>query len=336
MLHGIRNHQCDSGGFPGAKNVGFYRSGCKTPLRASEVVYETDLMVNNAEMEKGCILIAFKVAKIMYDLYNLILLSWTKNKLGRIISMKIFVINLERDVNKKERIINECDRLNLDFEIFNAVDGGALSESFLKETVLDYGSNFLTNGEIGCSLSHLNLYEKIINDGLPYALILEDDAILNDKIVSFISTFEKNNKKEGFYLLTGDFDYIENKKIKLGEFDVFSVVSAIMTTGYIITRETAKKMIKFLYPVRFEADMFKIFRICTGVNIYATIPHLISNNDKAKGLSSLEMERSILVENRMEYRSNLFKKKEKRRKLAIFFWRVFVRKFLSIKEYKDY
>lgn len=250
--------------------------------------------------------------------------------------MKVFVINLEREVNKKNRIIEQCNKLNLKFEMYNAVDGSKLSEDFLRENVLDYGNNFLTNGEIGCSLSHINLYKKIVNDKLPYALILEDDAIINDKLLEFISEFEKHNKKEGMFLLTGDFSYIENKKTSLGDFDIYPITGASMTTGYIITLGAAKRMVDFLLPVRFEADRFKFFHICTGVKIFATMPHIVSNNDKNKESSSLEMERSLLVDNRMNYINDLFQKKEKRRKVAIFFWRIFVRKFEKVKEYKDY
>lgn len=250
--------------------------------------------------------------------------------------MKVFVINLEREIDKKNRIIIECEKLNLNFDIYNAIDGNKLSKDFLSENVLDYGNNFLTNGEIGCSLSHINLYKKIVNDKLPYALILEDDAIMSDELVVFLSAFEKHNKKDGIFLLTGEFDYVENKKTTLGKFDIFPVTRASMTTGYIITNRTAKRMVDFLLPVRFEADRFKMFRFCAGVNIFATIPHIISTNDKGKESSSIEVERSLLINDRMSYVESLFKKDKGKRKLANFFWRVFSRKFEKVKGYTEY
>ncbi|MBS0848442.1 glycosyltransferase family 25 protein [Citrobacter sp. JGM124] len=250
--------------------------------------------------------------------------------------MKVFVINLARDVNKRLWIEKECARQDLDFEIYSAVDGGGLSEAFLNENVFDYGKNFMTNGEIGCALSHINLYKKIIDDDLKYALIIEDDAVLDDGLKELLLSFEKENKNEGIFLLTGGFEYIENKKIDIGSFEFFPVNTASMTTGYIITIGAAKKMLDFLLPVRFEADMFKIFRICAGVNIYGKVPHFISTNDKDKVSSSIEMERSLVSEKRMDYRHVLFKKEERKKRISRFFWRVFLRKLEKVKKYEAY
>ncbi|WP_232347297.1 glycosyltransferase family 25 protein [Edwardsiella ictaluri] len=41
--------------------------------------------------------------------------------------MKVFIINLKRDLQKKHEIINECDQLNISHEIIEAVSGIDLS-----------------------------------------------------------------------------------------------------------------------------------------------------------------------------------------------------------------
>ena len=56
---------------------------------------------------------------------------------------------------------------------------------------------------------------------MPYALIIEDDAILDNRVLDFISAFEKT--KNGMFLQTDDVEYAKNKKIKLGEFNVFPI-----------------------------------------------------------------------------------------------------------------
>jgi glycosyl transferase family 25 len=50
----------------------------------------------------------------------------------------------------------------------------------------------LNRGEIGCALSHFKVYQKIIDENLPYALIFEDDACI-DK--SFLKIYHKLSKK---------------------------------------------------------------------------------------------------------------------------------------------
>ncbi|MCO6552041.1 MAG: glycosyltransferase family 25 protein [Gilliamella sp.] len=249
--------------------------------------------------------------------------------------MKIFIINLEKESKKREKIKNECEKLKLNFELYNAVDGNSLSDSFIHNTVYDYPNNFLTKAEIGCALSHINIYKKIIQDNLPYALILEDDAVLDNKLPDFLNSFKTKNTKKGIFLLTADFHYLVNKKFNLDNFELFEVTKAVRANGYIITNEAAKKLIKFLFPIRYEADMFKIIKACTGVKLYATLPCLISTNDKNLLNSSIQAERTPLIKQRSEYRKKLFKKDKKKRMIALWVKKQFISRFEKTNYYTD-
>ena len=239
--------------------------------------------------------------------------------------MKTYAINLASQIKKKEHIISECKKLNLDFEIYNAINVAELSEEFINKNVLDYPNCYLTKGEIGCALSHINIYKEIVKNNLPYALILEDDAVLNPLLEDFIKDFEKYNEKQGIFLLIGTFKYVKNRKTVIGRFPVYPIESAFNATGYIITLDAAKKMINFLFPIRYEADVFKIFSMCAGVKIYA--------NDKDKSNSTLEQERRKVDKYRKPYRSKLFKHYEKRNKVKRFFWRIFIKPTLKKEDY---
>lgn len=219
--------------------------------------------------------------------------------------MKTFVINLNRATDRRNRMTNLCKNLKLDFEIFTAIDGRELDGDFIRSNVYDYKNCFLTRGEIGCALSHVSVYREIVNRRLPYALIIEDDAVLDSRAVEFVREFKKR-PKNGICLLTGDVEYAKNKKMKLGEFDVFPVSKAVRATGYIITLKTAQKMINFLLPIRYEADMFEIFRVCGNIKIFATLPHLIGTADRDKCDSSLEGDRQLVVADRERYRQKLY------------------------------
>lgn len=251
--------------------------------------------------------------------------------------MKTFIINLEKEKTKKKYMVDMCNRFKLDFEICKAIDGSKLSSTFLKENIYDYPNCFLTKGEIGCALSHYNIYKEIINRRLPYALILEDDAIIDNRTIEFINAFKKN-KKQGIFLLTGDFLYIKNKKFNMKNFTIFYVIKASRTTGYIITQEVAKKLAEFLIPIRYEADMFEIFSSCTNINIYGTIPHLIETNDKNKICSSIEKERAPLFSQRELYRANLFEKEKRKLKKYkyVYLFLKFFKKKIKSRHYKDY
>lgn len=98
-------------------------------------------------------------------------------------SYKVFVINLDRSPERLEQMAMQLKNIGLDFERISAVDGNAQTDEFLNKY---YSSKLnrkkyyapLKKAEIGCYISHLKACEKIVRDNLDYAIILEDDIIL--------------------------------------------------------------------------------------------------------------------------------------------------------------
>lgn len=96
----------------------------------------------------------------------------------------LFVINLERSTARKDTMKRQLDRLHLPHVFFPAVDGQTLSESDLRcyarrRRRLLFGKD-LSRNELGCLLSHRAIYRKMIDENIPVAIVLEDDAILSD------------------------------------------------------------------------------------------------------------------------------------------------------------
>ncbi len=93
--------------------------------------------------------------------------------------LPIFVINLERDVDRRVYMEAELAKLNLSAEFVPGVDGKALGAGELSvlnksRSLRVYGVEMLP-AEIGCYLSHYRLFQRMVDDDVPYALILEDD-----------------------------------------------------------------------------------------------------------------------------------------------------------------
>lgn len=100
-------------------------------------------------------------------------------------SNKIFVINLDASTSRMRESRNQlCE---FDFERVSAVDGSKLEHHELRQF---YDDNLnrqqyhcaLTHGEIGCYLSHRKVWQKIVDEHLDFALVLEDDFINNADI----------------------------------------------------------------------------------------------------------------------------------------------------------
>ena len=103
---------------------------------------------------------------------------------------KIFVISIDRFGRKD----NMRERLSgVEFEFFNGVDGSLVSEEEygLYQMRRLPGSHNLSRGMYGCAMSHLNLYKKIVSDGLNNVLILEDDVWMTNAVYNLGNYFDQ-------------------------------------------------------------------------------------------------------------------------------------------------
>ena len=111
--------------------------------------------------------------------------------------MKIYVINLKKRPDRLKYISDQLDKMGLEFERFEAIDGADLVRPhplFDEKRFLLDQKKHIVSGEIGCALSHREIWKKIIEEGLPRALILEDDIEVSGKVkhlLSDIASIEK-------------------------------------------------------------------------------------------------------------------------------------------------
>lgn len=107
--------------------------------------------------------------------------------------MKIFVINLDRSTERRDAVFARLAELGLEATRFSAFDGTALSEAEKgyngRKRRLIYGKD-LTIGEIGCARSHLGVYAEMERLGISHALVLEDDALIDDNLPAALAALE--------------------------------------------------------------------------------------------------------------------------------------------------
>ena len=95
--------------------------------------------------------------------------------------LPILVINLRGSTERLKKSAAELAAAGLAFERLEAVDGRLLPQAELARLApWDRGAFFkpLSPGEVGCYLSHLAALERIVREGWPRALVLEDDFLL--------------------------------------------------------------------------------------------------------------------------------------------------------------
>jgi GR25 family glycosyltransferase involved in LPS biosynthesis len=141
-------------------------------------------------------------------------------------NIKIYVITL-REAQRMENIKQQENKIKQKIEIMDAVKGDNLNISELLSSGLLSDSyknaNQMNKREIGCYMSHMNLYHLIkTNNVNGYTLILEDDCIfLNENFMDVLKDLIRKLRNYNF-----DFLYLGNLNDNHGELIVDNIYKA--------------------------------------------------------------------------------------------------------------
>ncbi len=193
-------------------------------------------------------------------------------------SVPIWVLNLERDIEKRKFMEQQFHQLGVDnYQIINAFDGKTLADDDLKFyskkiALRDFGRE-LTPGELGCALSHIRMWQRIIDDNLSEVLILEDDARIGKALLDVLAHRNK---------LPADYQHINfstrAKQIPFGDFitDIYRASNhterPYSAFAYLLTREGAKFLLDFVFPVYMPIDNFVSI---SGIKSYGVFPPVV-------------------------------------------------------------
>jgi len=156
--------------------------------------------------------------------------------------MRTFVISLEGRGDRK-RLFADTNRI--EYEIFNAINGHQITHEGLLRRGFDTYRNWkdpinkthITHGEVGCFLSHFELWKKCIQLNEPI-IILEDDAIVTDRFS--VKDIEENFEKGCNFIYLG-YKEMNQAQVLSSKFVVPSY--PYWTVGYALTPEAAKKLV---------------------------------------------------------------------------------------------
>lgn len=133
-----------------------------------------------------------------------------------------FYINLQSRPDRKQHVENQLKSIGVNAERFNAIK--------------------MTNGAIGCSMSHLKIIENAKANDWEHVLIVEDDVLFTDPNL-FIQQFNKflsNHKDFDVALIAGNnippYTIIDDSCVQ--------VKRCQTTTGYIIQKHYYDTLIK--------------------------------------------------------------------------------------------
>lgn len=238
-------------------------------------------------------------------------------------NIKIYVLSLLDSAERRQAIGQQLLGKGLDFTFVDAVDFRNRSLDSLEHLYQIHSQSSLkrmiTSGEIGCALSHIKIYQEFNQANYDYALILEDDAILdrldilevelycevlNEEYDAILLGYSKlsQQKEKRYYLQYPIKEKFFFKKHNLGKAWKNSASGAV---GYLIGKRGIEKILKNYSvhnKIQTVADDWLYFDEVCGLRVLHARPVVVFE-DYMNLTSSLEKNRSIF-----EYSSESFLK----------------------------
>lgn len=196
--------------------------------------------------------------------------------------MKAYVVNMASSSDRRrymEQLL--CNHPGLSIEFIDAVNGKQLSDQRQRE-LFDFDKfsvlmqRRVRPGEIGCTLSHQKCYRQLIESGERYAIIFEDDLVINEPFDEMLPAIEQwlDCDEPRLLLLSGWFWFISSRDFNANH-QISRVFDGYLTHAYALNRAAAKLMTDS--KPWYAADAWHLF-VKRGVNICGLRPHLFDQD----------------------------------------------------------
>lgn len=219
--------------------------------------------------------------------------------------MKTFVISLTEAKERQAHITKMMAARGLGFEFFTAVDGRGFdvpthpAYDVIKRRL--YFGRDLKGGELGVLLSHRGIYQKMVDEKIEIALVLEDDVELYPDAPQVIEALEDGPRD--FELVR----FLGSKKVaKLQQYskrtvlDSYSLNRLCTTPGgahaYVITLSGAQKMLAATRENFLPIDTLMGHCWSTGVDAYIIQPGLSKQDaDQPQYIGEARFDKSVAL-----------------------------------------
>ena len=230
--------------------------------------------------------------------------------------MKIFIITLFDSKERQAGMRNQLDKYNLKYEFIFGVDGRKLTKNEI-DNLYDSNKaklfkNELNYTEIGCSLSHKLVYEKMINENIDRAIVLEDGISLLPDFFSIINFFDDikidkfiikldrcySGQKNNDNFKSAKFTHWHRIKLTENYYIGQPFSNPYLTGAYYIDKNAAQVIYSLMPKIFLVADGWWFFRKIIKLRVintaltwrdWAYIPSIVSHKNDIKQTMNEEM-----------------------------------------------
>jgi glycosyl transferase family 25 len=195
----------------------------------------------------------------------------------------VFVVNLPQQAERREFISAQLKVAGIGAEIIEAVDGRRLSAQELAACYREDAAKALlpggmTAGEVGCALSHLSIYRRMLERGLPWAVVMEDDALLGRDfrpvLNAVVQQLDSSRPEICLFSLVDKYTNWGRKKI-VHKYWLVRPMRAHSGHCYLLTSAAAKALLEFNYPVHSPIDNWMYFGGRGIARVRAVVPYCV-------------------------------------------------------------
>lgn len=259
--------------------------------------------------------------------------------------MKNFAISLTTATARRSHIQQQFDAQNIPFEFFDALTPEPAQQMAQKLGICVQGAD-LTQGEVACLISHVCVWQKIVDDNLAYAAIFEDDIYLAENASQYLSDAGWLQAIDHAHIVKIEAfakkAFMSMKRTNIGR-DSRSLYMLtgmhLGCAGYILSRQAAESLLNFVrhYSPVIAVDhvVFEDYVQTGEYPVYQMNPALCMQSDvflpkDVSFESSLEKERRLRFNMKVKRSkaSLSFSMKVKRE-----FFRVFLQMYAAIKNF---
>ena len=218
-----------------------------------------------------------------------------------------FVISLPEAGERRQKITAQLQSCGMPYSFVDAVDGRGFDVSahpdYDREKRLKYFGRDLLGGEIGCFLSHKKLLQKIVQENIVCAVILEDDATVLSSLPAVSKALMALKKRPDLVRFLGS-DKVNKSKHKVienlaGEINLARLQSTPGGAhGYFVSNEGARKLLKKMDKIFIPIDTLMGYSWQTGVANLATVPSpvLHGSTDEESYIGTARFDKSVALD----------------------------------------
>jgi glycosyl transferase, family 25 len=212
-------------------------------------------------------------------------------------SIPAFCITLERRVDRWRRFQDQSGINGLELKRFIGVDGKTLDMTTDSRVTTLTKRNIATKsrrsheeldtiGGVGCALSHIALWQWVVDNNQEMVLVFEDDAVVPPDFIEKAnacikrSMILKDPKKWDMWLLGGKWEELSSIP---DEKEVVRMDAFVLFHAYVITQRCARQLLKDVYPIHCHIDIWvSIYSYMNGLRLVGSPKLILDQTQRVK------------------------------------------------------